>query len=108
MVLSGGVDSSVTAAILQKAIGDQLHCVFVDNGLLRKGEREAVEQEFSDFDLTVVDASNEFLSALDGITDPEAKRKTIGRVFIDVFDREATRLAHLMGIFMVGARYVVS
>lgn len=91
--LSGGVDSSVTAAILQKAIGNQLHCVFVDNGLLRKGERDAVEKEFSDFDLTVVDASMEFLTALDGITDPEAKRKTIGRVFIDVFDREATRLA---------------
>lgn len=95
--LSGGVDSSVTAAILQKAIGEQLHCVFVDNGLLRKGEREAVEQEFSDFDLTVVEASNEFLTALEGITEPEAKRKTIGRVFIDVFDREASRLSESHG-----------
>ena len=95
--LSGGVDSSVTAAILQKALGDQLHCVFVDNGLLRKGEREAVESEFSDFDLTVVDASSEFLKALEGITDPERKRKTIGRVFIEVFDREASRLSQSHG-----------
>ena len=95
--LSGGVDSSVTAAILQRAIGDQLHCVFVDNGLLRKGERESVQAEFSDFDLTVVDASDEFLAELNGVTDPEAKRKTIGRVFIEVFEREAQRLSAAHG-----------
>ena len=95
--LSGGVDSSVTAAILQKAIGAQLHCVFVDNGLLRKGEREAVQAEFSDFDLTVVDASEEFLTELNGVTDPEVKRKTIGRVFIEVFEREAQRLSTVHG-----------
>ena len=95
--LSGGVDSSVTAAILQRAIGERLHCVFVDNGLLRSGEREAVEQEFSDLNLTVVDASEQFLTALEGITDPEAKRKTIGRVFIEVFDVEARRLSKIHG-----------
>ena len=75
--LSGGVDSSVTAAILQKAIGDQLHCVFVDNGLLRKGEREAVEQEFSDFDLTVVDASVEFLTALEALQIPKPGKPSV-------------------------------
>jgi GMP synthase (glutamine-hydrolysing) len=95
--LSGGVDSSVTAAILQRAIGEQLHCVFVDNGLLRQGERESVEAEFSEFELTVVDASSEFLSALEGVTDPEQKRKIIGRVFIEVFDKEAARLADIHG-----------
>ena len=95
--LSGGVDSSVTAAILQRAIGERLHCVFVDNGLLRSGEREAVEQEFSDLHLTVVDASEQFLTALEGITEPEAKRKTIGRVFIEVFDVEARRLSKIHG-----------
>ena len=95
--MSGGVDSSVTAAILQRAIGERLHCVFVDNGLLRSGEREAVEQEFSDLHLTVVDASEQFLTALEGITEPEAKRKTIGRVFIEVFDVEARRLSKIHG-----------
>ncbi len=91
--LSGGVDSSVTAAILQRAIGDRLHCVFVDNGLLRDGEREAVEREFSDMNLTVVDARERFLEALDAVTDPERKRKIIGKVFIDVFDAEARKLS---------------
>ena len=89
--LSGGVDSSVTAALIREAIGDQLHCIFVDNGLLREGEVEAVRQEFSDFDLTVVDAAEQFLSALDGVTDPERKRKIIGEVFIRVFEQEARR-----------------
>ena len=95
--LSGGVDSSVTAAILQEAIGLQLHCIFVDNGLLRQGEREAVEGEFQDLQLTVVDAKDAFLTALEGVMDPERKRKIIGRVFIEVFDREAQRISTNFG-----------
>ena len=95
--LSGGVDSSVTAAILQKALGSQLHCIFVDNGLLRQGERDAVESEFQDLNLTVVDAKDAFLSALEGVTDPEQKRKIIGRVFIEVFDVEAQRISKAIG-----------
>ena len=86
--LSGGVDSSVLAVLLHEALGDQLTCIFVDNGLLRKGEREQVEQTFAEahgIDLRVENASDRFLSALDGVTDPEAKRKAIGKVFIDVF-----------------------
>lgn len=90
--LSGGVDSTVTAALLQKAIGSQLHCIFVDNGLLRHQERESVAQEFQDFDLHVIDASEKFLSELAGVTDPEQKRKIIGRVFIEVFDEVALEL----------------
>ena len=92
--LSGGVDSSVTAVILHRAIGERLHCIFVDNGLLRKGERETVERVFArhfHVDLTVVDASERFLSELDGVTDPEQKRKVIGREFVEVFRREAKR-----------------
>lgn len=90
--LSGGVDSSVTAALLFRAIGSQLSCIFVDNGLLRAGEAEQVEREFSGHfqtDLHVVDAKDRFLSALDGVTDPQEKRKRIGRVFIEVFRKEA-------------------
>lgn len=87
--LSGGVDSATLAALLSKALGKQLHCIFVDNGLLRAGEREEVEKAFSaghvDLTLHVVDASERFLSALKGVVDPEKKRKEIGRVFIDVF-----------------------
>lgn len=95
--LSGGVDSSVVAALLSRAIGKQLTCVFVDNGLLRKNEREEVSDAFSpsnalDLDLVVVDAADEFLGKLKGVDDPEAKRKIIGATFIDVFDREATKL----------------
>ena len=93
--LSGGVDSSVAAMLVHKAIGDRLTCVFVDNGLLRKGEAEEVVDMFQNhFHLNVVhaDASTEFLGALAGVADPEKKRKTIGRVFIDVFDREAARV----------------
>jgi GMP synthase (glutamine-hydrolysing) len=89
--LSGGVDSSVTAAILHRAIGRQLHCIFVDNGVLRKGEREAVGNEFRDFDLTVVDATERFMTALQGVSDPERKRKIIGEQFIRVFEEEARR-----------------
>jgi len=87
--LSGGVDSAVAAALVQRAIGDRLTCVFVDHGLLRKGEVEQVERDFvaaTGVDLHVVDAEKRFLDALAGITDPEEKRKTIGREFIRVFE----------------------
>lgn len=90
--LSGGVDSSVVAALLHKAIGDQLTCVFVDNGLLRKKERDLVEHTFKDhfnIDLRVVDASKEFLGDLAGIDDPQEKRRLIGHRFIDVFKEAA-------------------
>ena len=99
--LSGGVDSSVVAALLSKAIGDQLTCIFVDNGLLRKGERDEVEKAFqnaigegdlSPLNIITVAAENEFLDNLAGVGDPEAKRKIIGGTFIDVFDREAQKL----------------
>jgi GMP synthase (glutamine-hydrolysing) len=93
--LSGGVDSSVLAALLHKAIGNQLTCIFVDNGLLRKNERETVEATFRDhfkIDLRVVDASNQFLSALKDVTDPQQKRKIIGKLFIDVFKSEVSSL----------------
>lgn len=89
--LSGGVDSSVAAMLLHKAIGDRLHCIFVDNGLLRKNEYASVLESYKGLGLNVkgVDASNEFYSALSGLTDPELKRKAIGKVFIDVFDAES-------------------
>jgi GMP synthase (glutamine-hydrolysing) len=88
--LSGGVDSSVAAALLHKAIGRQLTCVFVDNGLLRQGERDAVVELYKkhfEIDLRVADAATLFLRRLKGITDPEQKRKIIGRTFIEVFER---------------------
>ncbi|MCG8528338.1 MAG: glutamine-hydrolyzing GMP synthase [Opitutales bacterium] len=88
--LSGGVDSSVAAALIHRAIGDQLKCVFVDNGVLRKDERAGVEKLFGDnfeMDLTTVDASAQFLERLSGVTDPEKKRKIIGNVFVEVFDQ---------------------
>lgn len=90
--LSGGVDSSVAAALVQRAVGDQLTCVFVDHGLLRAGEAEQVEKDFVDatgVDLVVVDAQDRFLSALAGVSDPEEKRKIIGREFIRVFEQAA-------------------
>ncbi len=95
--LSGGVDSSVVAALLARAVGDRLSCVFVDNGLLRKNEREEVEATFApsnalNLNLVTVDARQEFYANLAGIEDPEAKRKVIGSTFIDVFEREAKRL----------------
>jgi len=93
--LSGGVDSSVLAALLHKAIGSQLHCIFVDNGLLRKNERASVEATFRDhfhINLRVVDAANDFLTALAGVTDPQQKRKIIGKIFIDVFKAEAKNI----------------
>ncbi|CAM3435731.1 glutamine-hydrolyzing GMP synthase [Dermacoccus barathri] len=90
--LSGGVDSSVAAAMVQKAIGDRLTCVFVDHGLLRAGEAEQVKEDFvaaTGVDLVVVDASERFLEALAGQSDPETKRKIIGREFIRVFEQAA-------------------
>jgi len=93
--LSGGVDSSVTAALVHRAIGDQLTCIFVDHGLLRLGEREQVESTFREhfaMKLVVVDASRRFLSKLAGVVDPEEKRRIIGHEFIDVFKEEAAKL----------------
>jgi GMP synthase (glutamine-hydrolysing) len=90
--LSGGVDSAVAAALVQRAVGDQLTCVFVDHGLLRKGEAEQVERDYvaaTGIRLVVVDAQDRFLTALDGVSDPESKRKIIGREFIRVFEDAA-------------------
>lgn len=86
--LSGGVDSTVAAELLNRAIGDRLHCIFVDNGLLRKDEFEQVLEDYNDMGLNVkgVRAGDKFLSELAGLTDPELKRKAIGKVFVDVFD----------------------
>jgi GMP synthase (glutamine-hydrolysing) len=94
--LSGGVDSSVVAALLHRAIGHQLTCIFVNNGLLRQNEPEQVVQTFEQemyARLVTVDASEEFLSALAGVTDPEAKRKIIGEKFVRIFEAEASQLA---------------
>jgi GMP synthase (glutamine-hydrolysing) len=93
--LSGGVDSSVAAALIHEAIGDQLTCIFVDHGLLRSGEADEVVKVFRDrFNIKLIhrDASDLFLGELKGVTDPERKRKIIGKLFIDVFDEEATKL----------------
>jgi len=94
--LSGGVDSAVAAVLIHEAIGDRLTCVFVDHGLMRMGEAEQVVTLFRDhfnIPLVHVDASETFLGELDGVTDPETKRKIIGRLFIDVFEAEATKIA---------------
>jgi len=94
--LSGGVDSAVAAALVQKAIGGQLTCVFVDHGLLRQGEAEQVEKDFvaaTGVELMVVDAKQRFLDALKGVRDPEEKRKIIGREFIRVFEDAAKKLS---------------
>lgn len=92
--LSGGVDSSVAAVLLHKAIGSNLYCIFVDNGLLRKNEFASVLESYKGMGLNVkgVDASEEFYSALKGVTDPELKRKAIGKVFVDVFDEESKKV----------------
>lgn len=92
--LSGGVDSSVAGALLHKAIGKNLTCIFVDNGLLRKDEYESVLDSYKDMGLNVigVDAKERFLGELNGVSDPEKKRKIIGRVFIEVFDAEAHKI----------------
>ena len=98
--LSGGVDSTVAAVLLNRAIGSQLHCIFVDNGLLRKNEFSDVLESYKDMGLNVigVNAGKRFLSALAGVSDPEAKRKAIGKAFIEVFDAEAQKVT--------GARYL--
>lgn len=99
--LSGGIDSSVTAVLLHKAVGDKLSCIFVDNGLLRKGEAQEVMEAFLGYygmDLHLVDASEHFLYSLKGIKDPEEKRKIIGREFITVFEEKARELG--------GAKYL--
>jgi GMP synthase (glutamine-hydrolysing) len=93
--LSGGVDSAVAAALVHKAVGDQLTCVFVDHGLLRAGEAEQVEKDYvaaTGIKLKVVEAADRFLDALAGVTDPEQKRKIVGREFIRVFERAAREI----------------
>ena len=96
--LSGGVDSAVAAALAHRALGDRLTCIFVDHGLLRQGECEEVELAFREslqVPLVTVDASDRFLAALEGVTDPEAKRRIIGELFIDVFQEEARRIGQV-------------
>ncbi len=96
--LSGGVDSAVAALLIHEAIGDQLTCIFVDHGLLREGEAREVVDLFRghyNIPLVAVDAAARFLDALKGVTDPEEKRKTIGKLFVDVFDDEAETLGHV-------------
>ena len=95
--LSGGVDSSVCAVLVNKALGRQLSCIFVDNGLLRKNEAQQVKEAFKDFDMNIVfvDASEKFLSRLKGIIDPEEKRRIIGRTFIEVFEEEANKIGEV-------------
>ena len=102
LALSGGVDSSVVAALLLRAIGDQLYCVHVNHGLMRKGESEQVIKVFREelgANLTYVDATDRFLDKLAGVSEPERKRKIIGEEFIHVFEEEA---ANLQGIHLLG------
>jgi GMP synthase (glutamine-hydrolysing) len=108
--LSGGVDSAVAAALVHRAVGDQLTCVFVDHGLLRAGEAEQVEKDYvaaTDIQLTVVDAVDRFLDALAGVTDPEQKRKIIGREFIRAFESAARELdaEHRVEFLVQGTLY---
>lgn len=91
MALSGGVDSSVCAALAARAIGENLIPIYIDTGLMRKGETERIRQVFSSIQLDIVQAEDEFLGALKGIVDPEAKRKAVGERFIRVFEREAKK-----------------
>ncbi len=108
--LSGGVDSSVAAALVQRAVGHQLTCVFVDHGLLRAGEREQVEREFvaaTGVELLTVDASERFLTALEGVADPEQKRKIIGREFIRVFEDAAREIVARAGAHDEQVRFLV-
>jgi GMP synthase (glutamine-hydrolysing) len=106
--LSGGVDSSVAAALVHRAIGDQLTCIFVDNGLLRKGEREGVERAFRRHlgaHLVVVDATEQFLHRLEGVEEPEEKRRRIGEVFIRVFERAAEDAGRAAKFLVQGTLY---
>ena len=106
--LSGGVDSSVAAVLVHRAVGDRLTCIFVDHGLLRLHERDQVEHTFRrhlGIDLRVVDAGAQFLADLDGITDPELKRKKIGHRFIDVFEAEAKKVGPGVGFLVQGTLY---
>jgi GMP synthase (glutamine-hydrolysing) len=106
--LSGGVDSSVAAALVHRAIGDQLTCIFVDHGLLRLHERDQVERTFRrhlGIDLRVVDASERFLGALSGMADPEEKRRRIGHTFIDVFEHAASDVGGDVGFLVQGTLY---
>ncbi|HVM43844.1 MAG TPA: glutamine-hydrolyzing GMP synthase, partial [Gemmatimonadales bacterium] len=106
--LSGGVDSAVAAALVQRAIGDRLTCIFVDHGLLRRGEREQVERTFQSqlkTDLRVVDASARFLAALADVDDPEEKRRRIGHTFIDVFEEAAREVGPDVGYLVQGTLY---
>jgi GMP synthase (glutamine-hydrolysing) len=105
--LSGGVDSAVAATLVHRAIGDRLACIFVDHGLLRQNEREQVERTFRahlGIDLHVVDAGARFLAALEGVEDPEEKRRRIGHLFIDVFEETAQQVADV-GFFVQGTLY---
>ncbi len=106
--LSGGVDSSVAAALVHRAIGDQLTCIFVDHGLLRHNERSQVERTFRanlGIDLITVDASDRFLEALDGVDDPEEKRRRIGHTFIDVFEETAASVGDGVKFLVQGTLY---
>jgi GMP synthase (glutamine-hydrolysing) len=106
--LSGGVDSSVTAALLHKALGDRLQCVFVDNGLLRQGEAEQVQHIFQEgmgLHLYTANARDQFLGALAGVEDPEVKRKTIGRLFIEVFEQTVAHLGLQFDFLAQGTLY---
>ena len=106
--LSGGVDSSVLAVLLHRAIGDQLHCVHINNGLMRKNESETVVNTFRDtfhIALSYVDATDIFLSRLSGVSDPEQKRKIIGKTFIDVFESEAKKFPHDIEFLAQGTLY---
>lgn len=97
MGLSGGVDSTVAATLIHKAIGSRLHCIFVDNGLLRKGEYEQVLDSYKEMGLNIkgVNATDRFLDELEGVSEPEEKRKIIGRIFIEVFDEEAHKIQNV-------------
>ena len=106
--LSGGVDSAVAATLVHRAIGERLACIFVDHGLLRRGEREQVERTFHahlGMDLRVVEAADRFLEALDGVEDPEEKRRRIGHTFIDVFQDAAGHVAGDVGFLVQGTLY---
>jgi GMP synthase (glutamine-hydrolysing) len=108
--LSGGVDSSVAAALVHRAIGDQLTCIFVDHGMMRKNERQEVEALFAEalgVKLISVDASERFLKALAGVTEPERKRKIIGNLFIEVFDEEAARISESLAATGASVEFLV-